>query len=86
MQYKDQNPMKERIMREITNYFIMHGYAPSLREIGDAAGLKSTSTVARYVDTLINEGKLESEAKNGASRAYRVKGMRVVFVDNKKGN
>lgn len=76
---KPENVVRENIMIAITNYFILHGYAPSLQEIGDAVGLKSTSPVARHVNILTEEGRLESDAENGASRAYRVNGMKVVF-------
>lgn len=73
--------VRENIMREITNYFILHGYAPSLKEISEAVGLKSTSTVAHHLDILIKEGKIETDASTGSSRAFRVKGMRVIFSD-----
>lgn len=76
---KKEKILREKIMTEITNYFILHGYAPSMREIGDAVGLKSTSSVAHHINILTDEGKLESDAKVGASRAYRVSGMKVVF-------
>lgn len=76
---KSENVVRENILTAITNYFILHGYAPSLREIGDAVGLKSTSSVAHHVNILTEEGKLESDAEAGASRAYRVSGMKVVF-------
>ena len=65
--------VRENMMQEIRNYFILHGYAPSLKEISDAVGLKSTSTVAHHLEILIKEGKIETDANTGASRAFRVK-------------
>ena len=73
--------VREKMMLEITNYFIMHGYAPTMKEIGEAVGLASSATVSHHLNILIKEGRLETDAKFGAPRAIRVKGMRVVFVD-----
>ncbi len=72
---------KEQVLISIINYFIVHGYAPSLREICDATGIVSASTVSYHLDVLKKEGKIESEAGLGSPRAFRVKGMRVVFED-----
>lgn len=35
------------------------GISPSVREIMDAMGFKSTSTAHRYIETLVNEGLIE---------------------------
>ena len=73
--------VREKMMHEIINYFIIHGYAPTLKEIGDAVGLASSGTVSHHLNILIQEGRLETDAAPGASRAIRVKGMRVVFIE-----
>mgnify|MGYP003233352869 CR=1 FL=1 len=38
---------------------ISEGISPSVREIMDAMGFKSTSTAHRYIETLVNEGLIE---------------------------
>lgn len=47
---------------EVFNYIknrLSEGFSPSIREIVDAIGFKSTSTAHKYVEKLINEGLLE---------------------------
>lgn len=46
------------------------GYAPSVREIGEALGYKSTSTVQMYLERLLEYGYLLRE--DGKSRSLRV--------------
>lgn len=53
------------------NYFKEHGYAPTLREIGDHTGLESTASVKYYMDKLYDEGMIESEYR-GFPRAFRI--------------
>ncbi len=38
---------------------LSEGMSPSVREIMDAMGFKSTSTAHRYIETLVNEGLVE---------------------------
>ncbi len=38
---------------------LSEGYSPSVREIMDAMGFKSTSTAHRYIESLVNDGLLE---------------------------
>lgn len=38
---------------------LSEGISPSVREIMDAMGFKSTSTAHRYIETLVNEGLVE---------------------------
>lgn len=45
------------------------GYAPSVRDIRDAVGIKSTSTVHAYIARLINDGRLVKD--DGKSRSLR---------------
>ena len=63
---------EESIYNYIKKYVIEHGYPPSIREIGDGTGIKSTSTVHLYVNKLIESGRLESDAGYGTPRAIRV--------------
>ncbi len=46
------------------------GYAPSVRDIRDAVGIKSTSTVHAYIERLIKDGRLIKD--DGKSRSLRV--------------
>lgn len=48
------------------------GYAPSVRDIRDAVGIKSTSTVHAYIKRLIDSGRLVKD--DGKSRSLRVGG------------
>jgi len=50
--------MKRRVLDFITDYIERNGYSPSYREIGPAVGLRSSSSVNRYVEVLKEEGKL----------------------------
>ena len=50
---------KEIAVFEYIKNRLTDGYSPSVREIQDAMGFKSTSTAHRYIETLINAGKLE---------------------------
>ena len=50
--------MKRRILEFITEYFNAHNVAPSYRVIGAAVGLKSPTSVSRYIRQLKDEGKL----------------------------
>lgn len=49
---------------------IQDNYSPTVREIGMALGIKSTSTVHKYLNMLIEEGLLEKE--EGLNRALRL--------------
>ena len=68
--------MREEILRYITDYLQEHGYAPSVREIAGGVGLKSPSSVHRYLVEMINEGILETDAEAGTPRAIRISGWK----------
>ena len=40
---------------------LSEGISPSVREIMDAMGFKSTSTAHRYIETLVREGLIEKQ-------------------------
>ena len=63
-------PMR-MILSYSRDYFKEHGYAPTLREIGDHTGLESTASVKYYMDKLYDEGMIESEHR-GFPRAFRI--------------
>jgi len=52
---------RQRILRYIDNYTRRHNYCPSIREIADAVGLKSPSTVHGYISRMRREGLLSAE-------------------------
>ena len=49
---KPRGDTQERILAYIQNEIASRGYAPSVREIGEAVGLKSTSTVHGHLQRL----------------------------------
>ena len=50
--------VQERVLGVIAEHMARHGYAPSIREIGDAAGLASSSSVAYQLTQLEKRGYL----------------------------
>nr|WP_221333560.1 transcriptional repressor LexA [Nocardia transvalensis] len=51
-------PRQQRILATIRDWVVRHGYPPSTREIGDAVGLRSASTVSRHLKALEDRGFL----------------------------
>ena len=50
-----------RILQVIRDAVVLRGYPPSIREIGDAAGLQSTSSVAYQLKELERKGYLRRD-------------------------
>ena len=69
---------RKRIVSFIVDYISQHGYAPTIREIGEGSGLRSTSSVNAHMRRLFADGKLETDAQEGTPRAIRVPGYRFV--------
>ena len=46
------------ILHYMVSFAMEQGRQPSVREIGEAAGLMSTSTTAGYLNRMVNEGLL----------------------------
>ena len=63
---------KEKVLNYIVEYMTEHQYAPSIRNICEGTGLKSTSTVYSHLVNLELEGAIEF---NGV-RCIAVKGYR----------
>jgi len=59
---KTRGDTQERILTYIQEEIQMRGYAPSVREIGEAVGLKSTSTVHGHLMRLEKKGLLHRDA------------------------
>ena len=56
---------RDTILRYMQTFADEQGRQPSVREIGEAAGLTSTSTTAGYLRRMVNEGLL---TQGGQSR------------------
>jgi len=50
---------RETILKFVQRYTEEHGFAPSIREIGQAVGIRSTKAVKYHLDILVNEGLLQ---------------------------
>lgn len=59
---KPRGDTQERILAYIQSEINQRGYAPSVREIGEAVGLKSTSTVHGHLMRLEKKGLLHRDA------------------------
>ena len=59
---KPRGDMQARIFAYIESEIKSRGYAPSVREIGEAVGLKSTSTVHGHLTRLEKKGLLHRDA------------------------
>lgn len=51
-------PRQQRILATIRDWVIRYGYSPSTRQIGDAVGLKSSSSVSKHLASLEDKGFL----------------------------
>lgn len=66
--------MEQKVFDCIVEYIKEHNYPPSMRDLCELTGIKSTSSAHKYVCNLIQKGKIETDGKIGASRALRVVG------------
>jgi len=53
---------QQRILVAIRDWVVEHGYSPSTRQIGDAVGLRSTSSVSKHLTALEDKGFLRRSA------------------------
>lgn len=61
---------KAQLILEFVNQFVMeNGFAPSVREIGAAVGLRSTASVSYHLQQLQEKGLLVSPGQKGRKRA-----------------
>ena len=68
--------MEQKVFDCIVEYIKEYNYPPSIRDLCKLTGLKSTSSVHRYVHNLMNKGKIETNGKFGISRALGVVGYK----------
>ena len=55
---EDRNKNREKVLAFLTEFVRQYGYNPSIREIGQAVGLKSPSTVYNHLRRLEEEGRI----------------------------
>mgnify|MGYP000985846273 FL=1 len=55
---EDRNNNREKVLAFLIEFVRQHGYSPSIREIGQAVGLKSPSTVYNHLRRLEEEGRI----------------------------
>jgi repressor LexA len=70
---KDRSKLSERqrnILRFMEAYIDGHGFPPTIRQIGEATGINSTSVVNYNLNKLVTAGYLERESR--ASRGIRM--------------
>ncbi len=61
---------KAELIMEYVNQFIQeNGYSPSVREIGQAVGLRSTASVSYHLQALQEKGFLQAPGAKGRKRA-----------------
>lgn len=61
---------QDEVFAYLADHVRRHGYAPSIREIGEALGLRSTSTVHHHLTALAKRGLIAWDG--GKNRAIRV--------------
>ena len=65
------SPMQQKIYSYIVSYAREQGYPPTVREIGQAVGLKSPSTVHFHIRHLVEAGVIEKGAGKGRAISLR---------------
>ena len=64
---------KAELILDYVNQFVQeNGYAPSVREIGSAVGLRSTASVSYHIQQLQEKGLLQSPGVKGRKRSIVV--------------
>ena len=91
---------KANLIVEFVNQFVQeNGYAPSVREIGSAVGLRSTASVSYHLQALQEKGLIQSPGAKGRKRAVVASvrpgqipivgvvtaGIPILAVDNQEG-
>ena len=89
----------EEIMDYVNQFVRENGFAPSVREIGAAVGLRSTASVSYHLNQLQEKGYLQSPGSKGRKRAIVASvrpgqipvvgvvtaGMPILAVENQEG-
>jgi repressor LexA len=94
---RDRNKLSDRqrnILRFMETYLDQHGYPPTIREIGLATGINSTSVVNYNLNKLVASGYLSRSSRasrgirmvkgaNGRSKAPNVIGIQASYTPNR---
>lgn len=72
---------KQKILEFIVAYIQKHSYPPTVREIGEGVGLKSTASVQSHIVHMLDCGMIETDAGPKSTRAIRVPGYKFVKAD-----
>ena len=89
----------DRILEYVNTFVQENGYAPSVREIGAAVGLRSTASVSYHIQALQDKGLLLSPGAKGRKRSIVTNvrpgqipvigvvtaGMPILAVENQEG-
>lgn len=59
----------EKIVEFVNTFIAENGYSPSVREIGEAVGLRSTASVSYHLQALQEKGVFQSPPVKGRKRA-----------------
>ncbi len=59
----------QQIVEYVTQFIQENGYSPSVREIGEAVGLRSTASVSYHLQALQEKGLLQAPSAKGRKRA-----------------
>jgi repressor LexA len=70
---EDLAPRQRQVMDAIATHLDQWGIPPTLRELGDALGIKSTNGVADHIKALIRKGYLE----RGQGKSVRARSLRM---------
>ena len=67
----DLTPVQRKVLRVVEDFVQRRGYSPSLREIGEAAGLASPSSVSHQLSALQRKGYLSRGARQPRTAVVR---------------
>jgi repressor LexA len=76
---------QRKILHVITDFVGRRGYPPSVREIGEAVGLSSPSSVSSQLSTLESKGYLRRDAGRARTMEPRLPGHPVVRPEDEVG-
>jgi LexA DNA binding domain len=72
---------QQRILQAIADFAQRRGYAPTMREIGEAAGLTSTSSVSYRLSVLQRRGYLRRDPGRPRAIELRLPGQPTVLLE-----
>jgi repressor LexA len=71
---------REKVLEFVRDYIDEHGFAPSIREIARAVGVRSTKAVKYHLDILVDEGLLKRTPRQarGLSTAHQPESLPLI--------